>query len=89
MQAQSICVRRTPELQALGAAVREVRARRGLSQEALGFASGLHRNYVGALERGEINATLKTLLRLTAGLRVPLSELIDVYERNVAATHDD
>lgn len=37
---------------ALGGAVRESRARRGLSQEELGFRAGLHRNYVGAIERG-------------------------------------
>jgi len=43
---------------AFGRAVRETRARRGLSQEQLGFTAGLHRNYVGAIERGEINPTL-------------------------------
>ena len=42
---------------ALGRAVRETRARRGLSQESLGYVAGLHRNYVGAIERGEINPT--------------------------------
>jgi transcriptional regulator with XRE-family HTH domain len=68
---------------ALGAAVREIRARRGFSQEGLGFASGLHRNYVGAIERGEINATFRTLLKTRSGLRVPLSELVLVYERNI------
>ena len=66
---------------ALGRAVREVRARRGLSQEELGFRSTLHRNYVGALERGEINPTFRTLLHLTSGLEVELSELVTVYER--------
>jgi len=71
------------ELSALGAAVRETRARRGLSQEDLGFAAGLHRNYVGAVERGEINATFKTLMRLCRGLRVPVSELVCVYERHL------
>jgi transcriptional regulator with XRE-family HTH domain len=58
-----------------------VRARRDLSQERLGFASGLHRNYVGAIERGEINPTFKVLLRLSDGLTVPLSELFALYER--------
>ena len=71
------------ELSALGAAVRETRARRGLSQEELGFAAGLHRNYVGAVERGEINATFRTLMRLCAGLRMTVSELILLYERNI------
>jgi DNA-binding XRE family transcriptional regulator len=73
--------RRTPDLHALGRAVLELRARRGLSQETLGAESGVHRNYVGALERGEINPTFRVLLKLTAGLRVPLSELVAVYER--------
>ncbi|MDW5595931.1 helix-turn-helix transcriptional regulator [Conexibacter stalactiti] len=65
----------------LGRAVRELRARRDLSQERLGFHSGLHRNYVGAIERGEINATFRTLLTLSSGLIIPLSELIRLYER--------
>lgn len=79
MQAQGI-----PQQRALGRAVRELRARRGLSQEALGFRAGLHRNYVGAIERGEINATLRTLLAVVSGLAVPLGELVAVYERQRA-----
>jgi transcriptional regulator with XRE-family HTH domain len=69
---------------ALGRAVFETRARRGFSQEELGFRSKLHRNYVGALERGEINPTFRTLLNLTGGLDVPLGELVRLYERNIA-----
>jgi len=68
---------------ALGAAVREARARRGMSQEELGFASRLHRNYIGAIERGEINPTFRILLKLERGLGLPLSELVRLYERNV------
>jgi transcriptional regulator with XRE-family HTH domain len=60
--------------------VRELRACRGLSQEGLGFHCKLHRNYVGAVERGEINPTLKTLLALADGLDVELSSLIRLYE---------
>jgi DNA-binding XRE family transcriptional regulator len=73
--------RRTRELHALGRAVLELRARRGLSQEQLGAEADLHRNYVGAIERGEINPTFRVLLKLAASLRLPLCELIDVYER--------
>jgi DNA-binding XRE family transcriptional regulator len=79
--------KRTPEHHALGRALLELRARRGLSQEQLGADAGLHRNYVGALERGEINPTFRVLLKLAAGLRVPLPELIAVYERHRAETH--
>ncbi len=84
MHGQGIQARRgAPNLHALGAAVRESRARRGLSQEGLGFAAGLHRNYIGALERGEVNATFRTLHRLTIGLRISLSDLIVIYERHL------
>jgi transcriptional regulator with XRE-family HTH domain len=65
---------------AFGRAIRELRARRGFSQEDLGFASHLHRNYVGAIERGEINPTFRVLLKLERGLDMPLSELIAKYE---------
>jgi transcriptional regulator with XRE-family HTH domain len=51
--------------------------------EELGFRAKLHRNYVGAVERGEINPTFKTLLALTRGLALPLSELVGLYERNI------
>ena len=65
---------------ALGRALRELREARGLSQEELGFRSGLHRNYVGACERGEINLSFESLLRLAEALTTRLSDLIDRYE---------
>jgi len=71
---------------ALGAAIREARARRGLSQEELGARADLHRNYVGAIERGEINPTFRVLLKLEKGLGLPLAELVRLYERNVGDT---
>lgn len=83
MHGQSIPARvDAPNLHALGDAVRGLRARRGLSQEWLGFRAGLHRNYVGAIERGEINPTFRTLTYLMGGLMLPLSELVELYERN-------
>jgi len=68
--------RRSPELRALGRAARYLRARHELSQERVGERAGLHRNYVGAIERGEINPTFRVMLKLTRGLDVPLSKLI-------------
>ena len=65
----------------LGTAVRELRARQGISQEELGFRADLHRNYVGAIERSEINPTFRTLLAITRGLGEPLSALVLLYER--------
>jgi transcriptional regulator with XRE-family HTH domain len=72
--------RKSPAHRALGRAVRMERARRGLSQEALGFDADIHRNYVGAVERGELNPTYGVLLRLARGLTMPLSEVIALAE---------
>jgi len=83
MQVERIPRAGVVERRALGRAVRELRARRWLSQEALGFRSGLHRNYVGALERGDMNPTFGTLLRVRRGLDLPLSEVLAVYERHL------
>ncbi len=65
---------------ALGRAVRIMRAPRGLSQEELGHRANLHRSYIGAIERGQINPTFRVLLKLERGLDMPLSELIAKYE---------
>jgi DNA-binding XRE family transcriptional regulator len=69
---------------AFGHAVRELRIYRGLSQEALGYAAGLHRNYGGAIERGELNPTIRTVLRLAVGLHVRPSRLVQLAERHQA-----
>ncbi|MBB4663583.1 helix-turn-helix domain-containing protein [Conexibacter arvalis] len=68
------------EHERLGRTVKELRIRRGLSQELLGFRSGLHRNYVGAIERGEINPTFKVLMKLARGLDFELSEIMELWE---------
>jgi transcriptional regulator with XRE-family HTH domain len=71
----------SPEHIALGRTVRGLRGQQCLSQEELGYRCELHRNYIGAIERGEINPTFRVLLKLERGLGVPLSELIALYER--------
>jgi DNA-binding XRE family transcriptional regulator len=48
------------EQERLGFAIRILRHRRAVSQEQLGFDCDLHRNYIGAIERGEINPTFRT-----------------------------
>jgi len=69
---------------ALGVTVRQLRGIGRLSQERLGEDAGLHRNYVGAIERGEINPTLRVLCKVGNGLRVPASDLLVMAERLVA-----
>jgi transcriptional regulator with XRE-family HTH domain len=49
----------------------------GLSQEALAAKAGIHRTYVGGVERGERNVGLKNILRLAAALGVHPRDLFD------------
>lgn len=63
-------------LTAFGARVRELREQAGLSQEALAEAAGLHRTYVGSLERGERNVGIKNIYAIANALHVPASDLV-------------
>ena len=63
-------------LDLLGATVRTCRRRLGLSQEALADRVGLHRTYIGGIERGERNVALLNLLRLARALETQLSKLL-------------
>jgi len=65
---------------AFGQAVRELRKERGLSQEELGHRSGLHRNYVGGIERGELNPTLTSILSLARAFEIRSSILLERAE---------
>ena len=49
---------------ALGATLRDFRERRGFSQEQLGYAAGLHRTYIGGVERGERNPSFDSIDRI-------------------------
>lgn len=64
----------------LGEAVRRARSRKGLTQEELAEAAGVHRNYIGDVERGETNVGFLNLLKLAEGLGMSLEELISRYE---------
>lgn len=60
----------------VGEKVRELREAKGWSQEELGFKSGLHRNYVGRIERGEQNIAVVNVARLAKALGVRPRDLL-------------
>ena len=68
--------KKDPTLVRLGKNLRAARAARGWSQEELAHRCGVHRTYVGAVERGEYNVTILTLKRMTKTLGVRLQDAI-------------
>ena len=60
-----------------GSRVRELRLARQLSQEELAERAGLHRNYVGGVERGERNIALVNIHRIAEALGVRPGELFE------------
>jgi DNA-binding XRE family transcriptional regulator len=59
-----------------GRNLRRLRGKLGKSQDEFSDLAGLHRTYIGAVERGERNITLDTLERIAAALKVDPTELL-------------
>ena len=65
---------------AVGSAIRQRRRLLGLSQEGLAASAGVHRTYVGSVERGERNISLINLARIASALDCQPSELLSDAE---------
>ena len=61
----------------LGQRIRNYRTQKGLSQDKLAELSGFHPTYIGQLERGEKNATLESIEKITSALQISLSTLFE------------
>lgn len=57
--------------------IRNYRNEKGLSQEKLAELSGCHPTYIGQVERGEKNATLESIDKITSAMCIPLSKLFE------------
>jgi transcriptional regulator with XRE-family HTH domain len=60
-----------------GKVVRSLREQRGYSQEELAERAGIHRNYVGGVERGERNVALENIVKLAGALSVRTRDLFE------------
>ncbi len=58
-----------------GRKIREERLKRDISQEELAYRAGVHRTYVGMVERAEKNITLANIEKFAKALKVPIYEL--------------
>jgi transcriptional regulator with XRE-family HTH domain len=62
-------------LEKFGETVRQERLRLGLSQEALASKAGVHRTYIGMIERAEKNITLENISKVAKALGLSISQL--------------
>lgn len=72
------------DLKRFGARVRAERDRLGVSQEELADRAGLHRTYLGGVERGERNVGLQNIVRIARALGVPASDLLAGIDRRAS-----
>ena len=70
-----------PLVVALGRAIRELRSERDWSQEELSLRSGVHRNYIGGLERAERRPSVETVGKLADALGIKPSQVFKRAER--------
>lgn len=61
----------------IGQRIRNYRLQNKLSQEELAEKCGLHPTYIGQVERGEKNATIESISKITAGLSISLGTLFE------------
>ena len=64
----------------LGQRIRNYRTAKGLSQEKLAELSKCHPTYIGQIERGEKNATIENIEKISTALNVSLSKLFEKLE---------
>lgn len=61
-----------------GSKVRKEREKRGYSQEDFAELVGVHRTYIGMIERAEKNITLKNIEKIAKALNITVSKLLEL-----------
>lgn len=67
-------------IKTIGQRIRNYRLQQKLSQEKLAELSGCHHTYIGQIERGEKNATIESISKISSALNIPLSKLFENLE---------
>ena len=70
----------------LGILIRQLRLEAKMSQEEFAHRCGLHRTYIGSIERGEKTITIETANKISEALGISLSQLFQRLEK-VEAEH--
>ncbi|HVE90923.1 MAG TPA: helix-turn-helix transcriptional regulator [Actinomycetota bacterium] len=66
----------------VGKVIAEERRKQGLSQEALAHRSGLHRNHIGLVERGQKGLSVKALFAICSTIGLRPSEILRLVEES-------
>ena len=64
----------------IGNRIRELRTKTGLSQEKFAQKIGMDRTYYSAIENGKHNITIKNLYKIANGLKITISELLNIFK---------
>jgi transcriptional regulator with XRE-family HTH domain len=68
-------------LKALGQRIRDLRKKQGYSQESFADHCGVHRTFMGTIERGESNLNFSNLVKISRSLGITLSQLLSGLEK--------
>lgn len=63
--------------QTLGDRLREERMKQNLSQEKLAELAGVHRNYIGLIERAELDPAISYIEKIAKALKIKISDLME------------
>jgi transcriptional regulator with XRE-family HTH domain len=77
-------VAQTELLKALGGRIRDLRLKSGYSQEAFADYCGVHRTFMGTVERGESNISFTNLAKIATALDITLAGLLSGIEKRAA-----
>lgn len=76
-------------LQMIGIRIKQVRKKKGLTQEELAEKAGINASYMGTVERGERNISIETLEKIIRGLDMTPSDFFQFHEINIENLTND